>query len=233
MDRCDELGQRLAHTVQSIAFALSYADSLAAQGNGSAADRVEDCQARGLPAAAMQRCRNLADDLCCSAVLESRRLWKMLGATVINPIIKIVTVVAILAATYFFIVKPVLDTTESTFDAFGTGFGDLLARSRRTSTRHSRRRIAPAPCRASIAPSPAPTACSTRSASAAASSASRPRQPRPKYAASRSAVEARPALALGQLALDPVEAAQLPPRLSIACTSVASRVAGTAGEPFS
>ena len=39
----------------------------------------------------------------------------MLGAgTVINPIIKIVTVVAILAATYFFIVKPVLDTTERT-----------------------------------------------------------------------------------------------------------------------
>jgi hypothetical protein len=54
----------------------------------------------------------------------------MLGAgTVINPIIKIVTVVAILAATYLFIVKPVLDTTESTieasFDAFGNGFGDL------------------------------------------------------------------------------------------------------------
>ena len=37
----------------------------------------------------------------------------MLGAgTVINPIIKIVTVVAILAAVYFFIVKPTLDTTE-------------------------------------------------------------------------------------------------------------------------
>jgi hypothetical protein len=56
----------------------------------------------------------------------------MLGAgTVINPIIKIVTVVAILAASYLFIVKPVLDTTESTidrsFDAFGAGFGDLPA----------------------------------------------------------------------------------------------------------
>jgi hypothetical protein len=51
----------------------------------------------------------------------------MLGAgTVINPIIKIVTVVAILAATYVFIVKPVLDTTESTidrsFDAFDENF---------------------------------------------------------------------------------------------------------------
>ena len=56
----------------------------------------------------------------------------MLGAgTVINPIIKIVTVVAILAATYVFIVKPVLDTTESTidrsFDAFGGDFDDVPA----------------------------------------------------------------------------------------------------------
>ena len=43
----------------------------------------------------------------------------MLGAgTVINPIIKIVTVVAILAATYFFIVKPTLDTTNEAFDSF-------------------------------------------------------------------------------------------------------------------
>jgi hypothetical protein len=38
----------------------------------------------------------------------------MLGAgTVINPIIKIVTTVAILGAVYLFIVKPALDTTES------------------------------------------------------------------------------------------------------------------------
>ena len=37
----------------------------------------------------------------------------MIGAgTVINPIIKVVTTVAILAAVYFFIVKPSLDTTE-------------------------------------------------------------------------------------------------------------------------
>jgi predicted PurR-regulated permease PerM len=37
----------------------------------------------------------------------------MIGAgTVINPIVKIVTTVAILAAVYFFIVKPTLDTTE-------------------------------------------------------------------------------------------------------------------------
>ncbi len=51
----------------------------------------------------------------------------MLGAaTVINPIIKIVTTVAILAAAYFFILKPVLDTTEDTigrgFDAFDQSF---------------------------------------------------------------------------------------------------------------
>jgi hypothetical protein len=56
----------------------------------------------------------------------------MIGAgTVINPIIKIVTVVAVLAATYVFIVRPALDTTESTidrsFDAFGSGFDDLPA----------------------------------------------------------------------------------------------------------
>jgi hypothetical protein len=38
----------------------------------------------------------------------------MLGAgTVINPIIKIVTTVAVLAAVYFFMVKPILDTTDN------------------------------------------------------------------------------------------------------------------------
>ena len=37
----------------------------------------------------------------------------MVGAgTIINPILKVVTTVAILAAVYFFIVKPSLDTTE-------------------------------------------------------------------------------------------------------------------------
>ncbi len=39
----------------------------------------------------------------------------MIGAgTVINPIIKIVTTVAILAAVGIFIVRPILDTTEKT-----------------------------------------------------------------------------------------------------------------------
>ncbi len=38
----------------------------------------------------------------------------MIGAgTVINPIIKIVTTVAILAAVYLFFVKPALDTTDN------------------------------------------------------------------------------------------------------------------------
>ena len=37
----------------------------------------------------------------------------MIGAgTIINPILKVVTTVAILGAAYIFIVKPVLDTTE-------------------------------------------------------------------------------------------------------------------------
>lgn len=41
----------------------------------------------------------------------------MIGAgTFINPLLKILTTVAILAAVYFFIVKPVLETTESTID---------------------------------------------------------------------------------------------------------------------
>ena len=43
----------------------------------------------------------------------------MIGAgTFISPIIKLVTTVAILAAVYFFIVKPVLDTTEKVAPGF-------------------------------------------------------------------------------------------------------------------
>ena len=61
----------------------------------------------------------------------------MIGAgTVISPIIKIVTTVAILAAVYFFIVKPTLDTTENithevnrsigkSFDNFGSFAPDV------------------------------------------------------------------------------------------------------------
>ena len=48
----------------------------------------------------------------------------MIGAgTVISPIIKIVTTVAILAAVYFFIVKPTLDTTEDITKSVNRGIG--------------------------------------------------------------------------------------------------------------
>ncbi len=48
----------------------------------------------------------------------------MLGAgTVINPLIKILTTVAILAAVYIFIVKPALDTTNTAFESFSDSFG--------------------------------------------------------------------------------------------------------------
>ena len=47
----------------------------------------------------------------------------MIGAgTIINPILKIVTTVAVLAAAYFFIVRPVLDTTEEIVDKAGDQF---------------------------------------------------------------------------------------------------------------
>ena len=50
----------------------------------------------------------------------------MIGAgTVINPIIKIVTTVAVLAAAYFFIVRPVLDTTENVVDKANKSFQDF------------------------------------------------------------------------------------------------------------
>jgi hypothetical protein len=65
MERCAEMGQRIVHTVQSDRnFALSYATSLASQGNGAAADRIRECvRDAGFATAAMQRCRKLADDL--------------------------------------------------------------------------------------------------------------------------------------------------------------------------
>ena len=65
MERCADLGQTLVHTVQSDrSFALSYADSLAAQGDNASAEKIRDCvKDAGFKTAAMQRCRNLADDL--------------------------------------------------------------------------------------------------------------------------------------------------------------------------
>ena len=57
----------------------------------------------------------------------------MIGAgTFINPLIKVITTVAILAAVYFFIVKPALDTTENITNSVNdsisqsfTGFDNL------------------------------------------------------------------------------------------------------------
>jgi hypothetical protein len=65
MKQCDNMGQRLVHTVQSDrSFALSYAQSLSAQGDSAGANRVEECvKQAGFETAAMQRCRELADDL--------------------------------------------------------------------------------------------------------------------------------------------------------------------------
>ena len=65
MQRCEAFGQKLVSTVQSDRnFALSYANSIEAQGNSAGAERVRDCvKDAGFKPAAMQRCRNLADDL--------------------------------------------------------------------------------------------------------------------------------------------------------------------------
>ena len=58
--------------------------------------------------------------------IRVRALWQtrvtVIGAgTVISPIIKVVTTVAVLAATYFFIVRPILDTTEDTVSSVSNG----------------------------------------------------------------------------------------------------------------
>jgi hypothetical protein len=58
--------------------------------------------------------------------LPSPRGFLVIGAgTVINPIIKIVTTVAVLAAAYFFIIRPVLDTTEKVVDDASKSFQDF------------------------------------------------------------------------------------------------------------
>ncbi len=49
----------------------------------------------------------------------------MIGAgTFISPLIKIITTVAILAAVYFFIVKPTLDTTENITSGINESIGE-------------------------------------------------------------------------------------------------------------
>jgi hypothetical protein len=51
----------------------------------------------------------------------------VIGAgTFINPLIKIVTTVAILAAVYFFFVKPALDTTENVSNSVNESIGDTF-----------------------------------------------------------------------------------------------------------
>jgi hypothetical protein len=65
LNRCVGFAQRLVFTVQSDrSFALSYAQSLSSQGDAAGANRVEECvKHAGFEAAAMQRCRDLADHL--------------------------------------------------------------------------------------------------------------------------------------------------------------------------
>jgi hypothetical protein len=51
----------------------------------------------------------------------------MIGAgTFINPLLKVVTVVAILAAVSIFVVKPILDTTEEVSSGFNDSIGKSL-----------------------------------------------------------------------------------------------------------
>ena len=50
----------------------------------------------------------------------------MIGAgTFINPLMKILVSVAVLAATYFFIIRPVLDTTENAFETVAPAFESI------------------------------------------------------------------------------------------------------------
>jgi hypothetical protein len=65
MERCERLGQGIAHGVLSDRnFAVSYADSLASQGSTADAQRVQECiDKAGFEARPMKQCRNLADQL--------------------------------------------------------------------------------------------------------------------------------------------------------------------------
>ena len=63
--RCERLAERVVHNVQSNRnFALSYATSVAAQGDAAGAARIEQCvEDAGYESRPMQRCRDLADEL--------------------------------------------------------------------------------------------------------------------------------------------------------------------------
>jgi hypothetical protein len=65
LQQCERFSERIVHQVQSNRnFALSYANSLSAQGRSADADRVIACvKDASFATAAMRRCRNLADQL--------------------------------------------------------------------------------------------------------------------------------------------------------------------------
>ena len=65
LNHCVTFARRVVFTVQSDrAFALSHAQSLSAQGDAAAAKRITGCvKHAGFETAAMQRCRELADNL--------------------------------------------------------------------------------------------------------------------------------------------------------------------------
>ena len=230
---------KLVHTVQSDrSFALSYADSLAAQGDGARAERVDAPASRsaGFQPAAMQRCRNLADDLLlCFGRSEPRRDDARAG-TVINPIIKIVVTVwrssrgqstsssSSRAARHDrehdrpqlrrVGVRRRASTREEAAEADREEPGDVLrqpAQRRQPGRSHPR----PAGARALAGARARPRGCGSR---------------RPSRSRGRSATRTRPS---GSSRSIRSKLPSVPPRLSIACTSVASRVAGTTGEPFS
>lgn len=64
----------------------------------------------------------------------------MIGAgTFINPLLKVVTTVAILAATYFLLVRPILDTTETTIDRAFDSVNPALENTQQQINRATRR----------------------------------------------------------------------------------------------
>jgi hypothetical protein len=66
----------------------------------------------------------------------------MIGAgTFINPLMRVLVAVAILAAAYFFIVRPALDTTEKAFETVSPAFEGLndVGSDIRRSVRHAER----------------------------------------------------------------------------------------------
>ncbi len=64
LERCDNFAGRVSSMQSDRSFATSYADTLRAQGETSAAEKVDDCVAdAGFEPGPMGRCRDLADKL--------------------------------------------------------------------------------------------------------------------------------------------------------------------------